>query len=366
MFQVVARCGPARAGILETAHGRVETPLFMPVGTRATVRGLMPAQLREAGAQVLLANAYHLFLRPGDELIRELGGLHGFAAWEQPWLTDSGGFQVFSLKDLVEVTGEGVRFRSPIDVIFHFLRPEDSIRIQNNLGADIIMAFDQCVRLPATPEQVSAAVDRTIAWARRSHDAHTRTDQLLFGIVQGGTDSGERERCTRALLELDFPGYAIGRLSVGEDRNAMLATLATSAALLPQDRPRYLMGVGKPRDLIDAIALGADMFDCVIGTRNGRTGTLFTSAGVLHLRNSRFRDDPRPPDPACACPTCRNHSRAYLRHLFKAGEMLGPILGSLHNTWYLLDLVRRARRAILEGEFPRALNLPREADQPIP
>ena len=249
----------------------------MPVATRAAMRAFEPWQLEEMGAQIILANAYHLFLRPGDEIIRDLGGLHGFAGWERPWLTDSGGFQIFSLSDLVKVTDDGVRFRSPVDGIYHFLRPEDSIRIQNNLGADVIMAFDECVRLPASDEQVRAAVDRTIDWARRSRDAHARDDQLLFGIVQGGTDFSERDRCAEALLPLDFPGYALGGLSVGEDRDAMLETVAHTTAQLPRDKPRYFMGIGKPEDLRDCIARGVDMFDCVIGTRNGRSGTLFTT-----------------------------------------------------------------------------------------
>ncbi|MHC4549656.1 MAG: tRNA guanosine(34) transglycosylase Tgt [Planctomycetota bacterium] len=350
-FEVVARCGRARAGVLQTAHGPVETPLFVPVGTRAAVRGLTPDQLAAAGAQMLLANAYHLFLRPGEEVIRDLGGLHGFTGWRKPWLTDSGGFQVFSLTDLVKVTDDGVRFRSPIDGVYHFLRPEDSIRIQNDLGADLIMAFDECVRLPAEPERVAGAVDRTIRWARRCRAAHARDDQLLFGIVQGGTDFEERERCAAPLLELDFAGHAVGGLSVGEDRDAMLATLAHTTSLLPESKPRYFMGIGKPQDLIDAIARGIDVFDCVIGTRNGRTGTLFTSEGVLHLRNRRFLTDDGPLDPACDCPACTGYSRAYLRHLYRADEMLGPILGSLHNTWYLIGLVRRARQAIVDGSF---------------
>ncbi len=351
MFEVVATCGGARAGRLHTAHGSVETPLFMPVGTRASVRGILPSQLAEAGAQVLLANAYHLFLRPGAEVIRDLGGLHRFAGWQGPWLTDSGGFQVFSLGDLVKVSDEGVAFRSPLDGASHFLRPEDAIAIQQQLGSDIIMAFDECVRLPADAARVGAAVDRTIRWAARCREVPGRGDQHLFGIVQGGTDPRERERCARALVALDFPGYAIGGLSVGEDRPAMLSTLEATAAMLPRDRPRYLMGLGKPEDLLDAIARGVDMFDCVIGTRNGRNGTLFTSQGPLHMRNQRFLRDESPVDPACACPCCRQFSRAYLRHLYMSDEMLGPILGSLHNTWYLVGLVRGAREAILNGRF---------------
>jgi queuine tRNA-ribosyltransferase len=355
VFERIATCGGARAGVLHTAHGPIETPVFMPVGTRATVRGLTFTQLADAGAQILLANAYHLFLRPGDAVVRDLGGLHGFTGWKRPWLTDSGGFQIFSLTDLVKVTDEGVRFRSPVDGIYHFLTPEDAIRIQNRLGADVIMAFDECVRLPADAARVRGAVDRTIAWARRSRDAHARDDQLLFGIVQGGTDRAERERCAAPLLALDFPGYAVGGLSVGEDRAAMLATLAHTTALLPEDRPRYFMGIGKPDDLLDAIARGVDMFDCVIGTRNGRNATLFTSGGVVHLRNSKYRLDDGPLDPDCDCPACRDFSRAYLRHLYKSNEMLGPILGSLHNTHYLLRIVRRARDEILAGTFARPI-----------
>jgi queuine tRNA-ribosyltransferase len=351
-FQLTATCGRARAGVLQTEHGSIETPVFMPVGTRATVRGLQPSQLRELGAEILLANAYHLFLRPGDELIRDLGGLHGFAGWDGPWLTDSGGFQIFSLEGLTKLSDDGVEFRSPVDGIYHFLRPEDSIRIQRNLGADIMMAFDQCLRLPAPPEQVRAAVDRTLVWARRSRDAHAEGDgQLLFGINQGGTDLAERERCTQPLLAMDFDGYAIGGLSVGEDRAAMLATLSHSTAMLPESKPRYFMGIGKPADLLDAIARGVDMFDCVIGTRNGRNATLFTSQGVLHLRNQEFTRDEGPLDPACGCPTCTGYSRAYLRHLYKADEMLGAILGSLHNTHFLVNLVKRARQDILNGSL---------------
>jgi queuine tRNA-ribosyltransferase len=353
MFELVATCGRARAGVLQTPHGAIETPAFMPVGTRASVRGLLPAQLRECGAQILLANAYHLHLRPGDEVVRDLGGLHRFAGWDGPWITDSGGFQVFSLGELIEVRDEGVRFRSPVDGSALFLTPEDAIRVQENLGADLVMAFDECVRLPAPSHAVARAVDRTIAWARRCRDAHRRSDQMLFGILQGGTDPKERERCAAALLPLDFPGYAVGGLSVGEDRAAMLATLDHAGELLPNARPRYLMGVGKPDDLLDAIARGFDLFDCVIGTRNGRHGTVFTSKGPLNLRHARFRRDSAPVDPSCGCHACRNFPRAYLRHLYLAGEMLGPILGSLHNTAFLLRLVREAREAILAGTFTR-------------
>ncbi len=356
MFEVLAESGAARAGVLRTPHGDIETPVFMPVGTRATVRGLQLRQLEELGAQILLANAYHLLLRPGDELISDLGGLHGFTGWTKPWITDSGGYQVFSLEGLTKVTDDGVEFRSPVDGIYHFLKPEDSIRIQNHLGADIIMAFDHCIRLPATSEDVSAAVDRTLLWAHRCRDAHESDRKLLFGINQGGTNLAERERCTKQLLEIDFDGYAVGGLSVGEDRPSMLRALEHSTAMLPRDKPRYFMGVGKPDDLLDAIARGIDMFDCVIGTRNGRNATLFTSEGVLHLRNERFKRDEGPLDEKCACPTCRTHSRAYLRHLYKSGEMLGAILGSLHNTHFLVQLVRDARQAILNETFQRPIH----------
>ena len=356
MFKVLAESGAARAGVLRTPHGDIETPVFMPVGTRATVRGLQLHELEELGAQVLLANAYHLLLRPGHELISDLGGLHGFTGWNKPWLTDSGGYQVFSLEGLTKIADEGVEFRSPVDGSYHFLKPEDSIRIQNRLGADIIMAFDQCVRLPATPEEVRAAVDRTLLWARRSREAHGAQEQMLFGISQGGTDLRQRERCTQGLLGIDFDGYAIGGLSVGEDRGATLDTLSHSTLMLPTDKPRYFMGLGKPDDLLDAIARGIDMFDCVIGTRNGRNATLFTSEGVLHMRNKQYERDEQPLDPACGCPTCRTHSRAYLRHLYKSDEMLGAILGSLHNTWFLVKLVKDAREAILNGTFFRPIH----------
>jgi len=351
-FEIVAECNGARAGLLQTAHGVVETPVYMPVATRGAMRAIEMWQMEEMGAQILLGNAYHLFLRPGDELIRDLGGLHGFANWDKPWLTDSGGFQIFSLTNLVKVTDDGVRFRSPIDGIYHFLRPEDSIRIQNHLGADIIMAFDECVRLPAEPERVVGAVDRTIDWARRCRDAHTRDDQLLFGIVQGGTDLALRDRCTEALLPLDFPGYAIGGLSVGESRDTMFDTLLHTTNGLPREKPRYFMGIGKPADLMDCMTRGVDMFDCVLATRNGRSGTLFSTEGRLNMKNAKFRTDDTPLDPTGASPVGRRYSRAYMHHLFKTGELLGAVLGSLHNTWYLVDLVRRARRAIIEGTFP--------------
>jgi queuine tRNA-ribosyltransferase len=350
-FELVAECNGARAGVLHTAHGDVETPIFMPVATRAAMRAMEMWQLEEMGAQIILGNAYHLFLRPGDELVRDLGGLHKFAGWNRPWLTDSGGFQIFSLADLNKITDDGVQFRSPVDGAYHFLRPEDSIRIQNNLGADVIMAFDECVRLPATPERVTGAVTRTIDWAQRSKDAHDREDQHLFGIVQGGTDFAERDRCIKALLPLDFPGYALGGLSVGEDRDAMLDTVVHVNSQLPTDRPRYFMGIGKPADLTDCIARGVDMFDCVIGTRNGRSGTLFTTDGPLNMKNARFRRDESPLDPDGASPVGHRYSRAYLHHLYKSGELLGAVLGSLHNTWYLVEFVKQIRRSIIDGTY---------------
>lgn len=350
-FQITARNNRARAGVFTTPHGNLLTPVFAPVGTQATVKTLTPEHLKDINASLVLSNTYHLYLRPGDELVRDMGGLHKFMGWHRPMLTDSGGFQVFSLAQTRRIDDDGVTFKSHIDGSTHRFTPEKAIAIQENLGADIIMAFDECVRQPATPEQTRAAVDRTIRWARRCRDAHRREGQMLFGICQGGTDPSERDRCAAPLLDLDFPGYAIGGLSVGEDRAAMLATLDHTAALLPRGKPRYFMGLGKPDDLLDAIRRGIDMFDCVIGTRNGRHGTVFTSEGALHIRNKRFERDGGPLDPACGCPACRGFSRAYLSHLFKAEEMLGPILASLHNTWHLVGLVRDARQRILDGTF---------------
>jgi queuine tRNA-ribosyltransferase len=320
--------------------------MFMPVGTAGAVRAVLHRDLREMGARFILANTYHLMLRPGDALVLRLGGLHGFTGWDGPFLTDSGGYQVFSLAALRRLDEEGVRFQSHIDGTAHLLSPERSMEVQQNLGADVAMAFDECPPGDAPREAVAEATARTTRWARRSRDAHRRADQWLFGIVQGGVHLDLRETSARELLALDFPGYAVGGLSVGEPKPGRDRVLEHLEAILPPDRPRYLMGVGTPEDIIDAVARGIDMFDCVLPTRNARNGQLFTSRGRLSIRNARFRDDPRPPDPDCPCPTCRTTSRAYLRHLHQAGEMGAATLASVHNLFYYLDMMRAMRQSI--------------------
>ncbi len=345
-FDVLARDGRARAGRLETPHGAIETPVFMPVGTAGAVKAVLHRDLRELGAQVLLANTYHLMLRPGDELVAELGGLHGFTGWQGPFLTDSGGYQVFSLAALRKLDEEGVRFQSHLDGSAHLLSPERSLLVQERLGADIVMAFDECPPGDAPREVVAEATARTTRWARRSKEAHRRDDQWLFGIVQGGAHLDLREGSARELLAIGFPGYAIGGLSVGEPKPARERVLEHLDPILPGDRPRYLMGVGTPEDLIDAVARGVDMFDCVLPTRNARNGQLFTRQGRLAIRNARYRDDPRPPDPECACLTCRSVSRAYLRHLHLANEMGAASLASIHNLFFYVDMMRAMRQSI--------------------
>ena len=340
----------ARLGRWVTPHGSVETPAFMPVGTAATVKGLTPDQLRAAGAQMVLANTYHLALRPGAEVVADLGGLHRFMAWDGPILTDSGGFQVFSLARLTRLTDQQVSFRSHLDGSLFELSPERAMRIQELLGADCIMCLDECPPHDAPPERLLRAVDRTTQWAARCREAHVRTDQALFGIVQGGTDAGLRERSAAGLLPLDFPGYAVGGLSVGEEPEAMYRTLEFTVPMLPVDRPRYLMGVGRPADLLEAVLRGIDLFDCVLPTRNGRNAMAFTSRGPLRIRNLAYQRDPLPLDPECGCPVCRTYSRGYLRHLFMSREMLGPILLSWHNVAYYQGLLRELRTAIAEGQ----------------
>lgn len=322
----------------------------MPVGTLATVKGLTPAQLRETGAQQILANTYHLALRPGADVVERLGGLHEFMRWSGPILTDSGGFQVFSLGRLMKITDEHVAFRSHIDGSPFVLSPERAIQIQQQLGADCIMALDECPPHDVPRERLELAVDRTTRWAQRCREAWTRPDQALFGIVQGGTDPALRERSAKGLLPLDFPGYAVGGLSVGEEPALMYSTLDVTAPLLPADRPRYLMGVGKPVDIVEAVLRGIDLFDCVIPTRNGRNAWAFTSQGPVRLRNLKHREDPGPLDPDCSCPVCTEFSRAYLRHLFIADEMLGPILVSWHNLAFFQTVVQGLRAAILAGQ----------------
>ena len=354
----------ARAGRWTTPHGVVETPAFMPVGTLATVKGLTPSQLREAGSQIVLANTYHLALRPGADVVAEVGGLHRFMGWDGPILTDSGGFQVFSLSRLTRLDDERVVFRSHVDGSLLELSPERAVHIQELLGADCIMCLDECPPHPVDAERLKQAVDRTTLWAARCRDAQRRDDQALFGIVQGGIDPAMRERSAEGLLALDLPGYAVGGLSVGESPEEMYQTLDGTIPMLPADRPRYLMGVGTPRDLIKAVLRGVDLFDCVLPTRNGRNATAFTSQGRMRLRNRKHQRDPSPLDPDCRCPVCQGFSRAYLRHLFIAGEMLGPILLSWHNLAYYQTLMRELRTAIREGrveEF-RSVRLARQTE----
>ncbi|MAG93884.1 MAG: tRNA guanosine(34) transglycosylase Tgt [Planctomycetaceae bacterium] len=344
----------ARAGRWETPHGVVETPAFMPVGTLATVKGLLPAQLRDVGAQMVLANTYHLALRPGADVVEELGGLHEFMQWDGPILTDSGGFQVFSLAKQAKLTDEQVVFRSHIDGSLLELSPERAVAIQEQLGADCIMCLDECPPHDDPHERLKTAVDRTTLWAARCRDAQQRDDQALFGIVQGATDPALRERSAQGLLPLDFPGYAVGGLSVGEEPDQMYEMLDCTVPMLPEDRPRYLMGVGRPVDLVEGIVRGVDLFDCVMPTRNGRNAMAFTSRGPVKMRNLKHQRDESPLDPDCDCPACIGYSRGYLRHLFISGEMLGGILLSLHNLAFYQRLVRNLRVAIIErrvGEF---------------
>jgi queuine tRNA-ribosyltransferase len=340
-----------RAGRWATPHGVVETPVFMPVGTLATVKGLLPAQLHEAGVQMVLANTYHLALRPGSEIVAEMGGLHRFMDWQGPILTDSGGFQVFSLAQMRKLDEDKVVFKSHLDGSMLELSPERAVRIQEQLGADCIMCLDECPPAGETIERIQMAVDRTTRWARRCREAQVRTDQALFGIVQGGTHPAMRQRSAEGLLPLDFPGYAVGGLSVGEAPELMYGTLDCTVPLLPALKPRYLMGVGRPEDIIEAVSRGIDMFDCVMPTRNGRNATAFTSTGIVRLRNAVHQRDDSPLDPECDCTACTRFTRAYLRHLVIAKEMLGPILLSLHNTAFYQRLVRQLRHAILDGRL---------------
>ena len=344
--------GRARLGSLTTSHGIIDTPQFMPVGTQATVKALTPGDLREAGVQVILANTYHLSLRPGHERIARLGGLHRFMGWDGPILTDSGGFQVFSLAHLGRVDDDGVTFASHLDGSPQRLTPERAIEIQEALGSDIAMAFDHLVDATLPPTEVGIAMQRTHRWAERCLAAHTREDQALFGIVQGGVDAGLRRQSAASIAALPFDGIAIGGLSVGETKTQMETTLDVVAeALADEARVRYLMGVGSPPDFFSAVERGIDLFDCVLPTRVARTGQLWTSRGKLNLRNARFLDDPDPPDPECRCETCRNHSRAYLAHLFRAEELLAYRLSSVHNVTYTQDLMRRIRGALDDGSF---------------
>jgi len=342
----------ARAGELVTPHGTVPTPAFMPCGTQATVKTLTPVHLEDAGVNMLLCNAYHLNLRPGDDLVAKMGGLHRFMSWDRPILTDSGGFQVFSMKGLRTVSESGVAFRSHIDGREIFMTPERCVEIQNNLGADIIMALDECAPFPTEKPVARAAMERTLGWATRCRSAHSRPEQALFAIVQGCTYADLRVECADRLVAMDFPGYAIGGLSVGEGLDLMLETLTHTVPRLPRGKPRYLMGVGRPEDIVGAVAHGIDMCDCVIPTRCGRNGLAFTSLGRVKMRNLTHQKDERPLDPACDCLTCTRFSRAYLRHLLVAGEVLGLTLMSLHNIRYYARLMERMRQAIIGKRFP--------------
>jgi queuine tRNA-ribosyltransferase len=353
-FELHAVCGSARAGVFHTPHGPLQTPVFAPVGTQATVKAVEPRELKELGASLVLSNTYHLYMRPGDELVRDMGGLHSFMAWYGPMLTDSGGFQVFSLGDLRRIDEDGVTFRSHIDGSTHRFTPEKSIQIQHHLGADIIMAFDECPP-PLDRDIVRAACERTHRWARRCRDEHYRVGdparQALFGIVQGGIFPELRAESAVTLSELDLPGYAVGGLAVGETKAQMLTTLEQTVPLLPVDRPRYLMGVGSPEDLIAGVARGIDIFDCVLPTRGARNGSAMTRRGRLNMRNLQFAAERGPLEEGCTCYTCMTFSRAYLRHLVKANEILGHQLLTLHNLHLLLTLMREMRAAIVEGTF---------------
>jgi queuine tRNA-ribosyltransferase len=347
----------ARAGRFATAHGEVLTPAFMPVGTVGTVKSLSPDDLVDAGCDIVLSNTYHLMLRPGVDTVRRMGGLHRFMGWDGALLTDSGGFQVMSLNELNRVREEGVEFRSHLDGSKHMLSPEEAIRVQDGLGTDIAMSFDHLVRLPAPADEVREAVDRTVRWARRGLDERTRLrdagrgQMALFGINQGGTDAAERARCFEGLAALPFDGYALGGLWVGEGRSLGLEMVERDCAAFPREKPRYLMGVGHPVDVVEAIARGVDMMDCVLPTRNARRGTVFIGSGRLVVRNAAYAQDERPLDPECDCATCRKYTRAYLRHLFLAGELLGMRLASVHAVHHMVSLVRRARAAALAGRF---------------
>ncbi|MEP7314150.1 MAG: tRNA guanosine(34) transglycosylase Tgt [Pseudomonadota bacterium] len=353
-FELLAQQGRARRGRLTLDRGVIETPAFMPVGTYGTVKAMTPEELTSLGAQIILGNTFHLMLRPGVQVIGAHGGLHRFMHWQRPILTDSGGFQVFSLASLRKITEEGVHFRSPIDGSEVSLTPEDSMDVQRVLASDIAMAFDDCTPWPATEAQARESMERSMRWAARSHAHYYRDGAApgnLFGIIQGGMHVALRQASLATLLEVGFPGYAIGGLAVGEPYEVRLAVIEGVEPLIPRDRPRYLMGVGRPEDLIAAVARGVDMFDCVMPTRHARNGHLFTSTGVLNIRNARYTADLDPIDPTCSCYTCRNYTRAYLRHLDRCNEILGSRLNTIHNLHFYLDLMRQMREALDQGNF---------------
>lgn len=353
-FDLITRCDSARSGVLSTGHGNIQTPVFMPVGTQATVKALSPEEVKAAGARIILGNTYHLYLRPGCAVIGRFGGLHRFMNWDRPILTDSGGFQLFSLARLRTLTEEGYAFQSHIDGSRHMLSPEKSIAVQDCLNSDILMCLDQCLEYPATRDQAAAALALTTRWAARCKTAwQEQTDRRnsLFGIVQGGMFTDLRQRSAEEITAIGFPGYAIGGLSVGEPKALMMEIAAHTLPLLPEDRPRYIMGVGTPEDLVELAGLGADMFDCVMPTRNARNGQLFTERGTINICNARFREDAGPVDPSCGCYTCRNYSLAYLRHLYTAREILAYRLNTLHNIHYYVNLIKAMRGAIEAGKY---------------
>ncbi len=351
-FEKLGTDGKARTGVIRTTRGDIRTPAFMPVGTAATVKAMMPESVAETGADILLGNTYHLMLRPGAERIARLGGLHRFMNWERPILTDSGGFQVMSLADLRKLTEKGVTFKSHIDGSRHELTPERSMEIQRLLGSDIVMCFDECPALPATDQAVAESMRLSMRWAERSKDAFgDRPGHALFGIMQGGVTPDLREESAEALVDIGFDGYAVGGLAVGEGQEAMFGVLDYAPGFLPQDKPRYLMGVGKPDDIVGAVARGIDMMDCVLPSRSGRTGQAWTRRGQVNIKNARHADDPRPLDEACTCPACRNYSRAYLHHVFRAQEMISGMLLTWHNLHYYQELMQSMREAIAAGTF---------------
>jgi queuine tRNA-ribosyltransferase len=350
-FELISTSGKARRGRIVLAHGTVQTPAFMPVGTYGTVKAMAPDELKKLGAEIVLGNTFHLWLRPGLEVIETFGGLHKFMGWDGPILTDSGGFQVFSLGQLRKITEEGVRFASPINGDKLFLTPEVSMRIQRVLNADIVMIFDECTPYPADRKAAADSMQLSLRWAERSKKAHEGNPNALFGIVQGGMHEDLRDQSLAGLEEIGFDGYAIGGLSVGEPKEEMLRILAHSAPQMPQDKPRYLMGVGTPEDIVEAVSQGIDMFDCVMPTRNARHGVLFTRSGDLRIKNAVHRNDPRPIDPTCACYACLNFSRAYVHHLIRCGEILGARLATLHNLTYYQDLMRDLRDAIAQDRL---------------
>jgi len=355
-FNLTTQSGAARAGALATSHGTIQTPVFMPVGTQATVKALSPEELKDAGTQVILGNTYHLYLRPGCDIIGRFDGLHRFMHWDRPILTDSGGFQVFSLAKLRKLTEEGYSFQSHIDGSRHMFTPEKSIEVQICLNSDILMCLDQCLAHPATHDQALKALELTTRWARRCKTCwQVQADgrNHLFGIVQGGMYTDLRKRSAEEIIAIDFPGYAIGGLSVGEPKEMMMEMAAHTLPLLPKDRPRYIMGVGTPEDLVELVDLGADMFDCVMPTRNARNGQMFTDRGTINICNARFREDEGPVDPSCDCYTCRHYSLAYLRHLYTAREILAYRLNTIHNIHYYVSMLKAMRVAILEDRFDR-------------